>query len=220
MARKAIIFDLDGTLLNTLDDLHTCVNYVLELNNYPLRTKEEIRQFVGSGMRVLMKRALPKEFTEEEFEKHYQEFQSYYTANLQRYTAPYPGIIELLEELKRRQIALGVVSNKFQEGVTGLNNQFFKEYIDVAIGTQAGLKPKPAPDSLFLAISELNLNIEEDQIYYIGDSDVDILTGRNAKLPVISVTWGFRTEEELSKMAPDYLVATPKEILDIIDNSK
>lgn len=215
--KTGIIFDLDGTLLDTLQDLYENVNVALEAFGYPLRTKEEVKNFVGNGIELLMRRALPKEIEEPRFQEVFRYFQKVYTKNLNRNTLPYPGIMEMIEELKKRNVLLGVVSNKFQVGVEKLVEEFFPEYIRVAVGNAPGLKKKPAPDSVFAVLERLGLNWEEDLIYYAGDSEVDILTARAAGLPVISVTWGFKTREFLESFHPDFLVDSPGEITQIIE---
>lgn len=211
-----IIFDMDGTILNTLEDLQDNVNYVLEFYQYPLRTLEEVRNFVGKGVRVLMERALPQDISTDRFEECLKLFKKHYFENLRNKTRPYDGIMDLLKELKRHDIYMGVVSNKFQSAVEQLNNDFFKDYISVAIGNKEGLQPKPSADSVNYAISLMHLNPKIDTIYYIGDSEVDILTARNANLPIISCTWGFRPKEELMEYHPDYFVDKPSEILNIV----
>lgn len=214
--RCGVIFDLDGTLLDTLDDLHESVNYALGACGYPLRTREEVRKFVGNGIRKLMLRALPEGLSPEACEACFNTFKEHYAGNLQKYTAPYPKIMDLLAELSSQDIVLGVVSNKFQEGVESLVRIFFGDYIQVAVGNRPELKTKPAPDALFLAIKEMGLDANLDQIYYVGDSDVDIQTARNSHLPIISVTWGFRTRAELEAFSPDYLIDSPQDILKIV----
>jgi phosphoglycolate phosphatase len=214
--RCGVIFDLDGTLLNTLDDLHASVNYALRQYGFPIRTKEEVRNFVGNGIRRLMQKAVPEDVDPAVFVECFQTFQDHYAANLLTHTAPYPGIPELIRKLDALGAVLGVVSNKFQEGVASLVKAFFGEHIRVAVGNRPEMKSKPAPDSLFLAVKELGLDVNRDRIYYVGDSDVDIATARNASLPIISVTWGFRTKTELAALSPDYLVDSPEEIFGIV----
>jgi phosphoglycolate phosphatase len=217
--KTGVIFDLDGTLLDTLEDLYESVNYVLNKYHYPKRTKEEVRDFVGNGIKLLMKRALPDNLSEEEFSECFHLFEEYYAENLQKHTQPYPGILSLLDNLKAENVVIGLVSNKFQEGVESLNKMFFSDYIKVAIGNQEGLSPKPAPDSVNLALKHLSLSKERDLIFYIGDSDVDI-TAKAARLPIISVTWGFRRKEILQELKPDYLVDYPEVILEIVRYEK
>jgi phosphoglycolate phosphatase len=212
-----IIFDLDGTLLNTLDDLADAVNQTLCHFGYPMRTYEEVRKFVGNGVRVLMKRSCPETLTDDSFSECLSYFQDYYKKNMLNKTKPYPGIMNMLEELRNQGVAVGIVSNKFQKAVTGLWEIFFKDVVRVAIGNRDGILPKPAPDSVRLAISELNLDPKRDLIYYVGDSETDILTAINAKLPIISVTWGFRTLEELKSAKAVALIDKPEEIFSFLE---
>jgi len=213
-----IIFDLDGTLLNTLDDLADAVNQTLGHFGYPARTYEEIRRFVGNGVKVLMKKSSPEKLTSERFTECLTYFQDYYKKNMLNKTKPYPGIMGMLRKLKNQGIAVGIVSNKFQKAVTGLWEIFFKDVVTVAIGNRDGVLPKPAPDSVMLAISELKLDLKRDLIYYVGDSETDILTAANANLPIISVTWGFRTLEELKSCGAGALIDQPEEIFSYLES--
>ncbi|MDD4000843.1 MAG: HAD family hydrolase [Bacilli bacterium] len=219
MSKIGVIFDLDGTLLDTLDDLLASVNYTLEKYGYPLRKKSEVQEFVGNGIRLLMKRALPSDISEAEFSKCFATFEEYYRENLKVHSRPYPGIMPLLENLKGNDVILGIVSNKFQKGVELLKEAFFFEYIQVAIGNQEGLKTKPAPDMVDYALKLLSLEKKRDLIFYVGDSDVDIKTAKNSGLPIIAVSWGFRSKATLNKLSPDYLVEKPEEIIEIISKA-
>ncbi len=216
--KTGIIFDLDGTLLNTLDDLADAVNHTLCHFGYPMRTYEEIQRFVGNGVKVLMKKSCPGNLTDERFSECLTHFQDYYKKNMLNKTKPYPGIMDMLEELKNRGVAVGIVSNKFQKAVTGLWQRFFKDVVTVAIGNREGVLPKPAPDSVMLAISELKLDLKKDLIYYVGDSETDILTACNANLRIISVTWGFRTIEELKSCGAVALINQPDEIFSYLES--
>lgn len=212
---KLIIFDLDGTILDTLTDLKNSVNYSLKLNNYNTRTTKEIKEFVGNGIEVLVKKALPYEVSEAEFEKVFTDFKNHYEVNLQNETKPYPGILELLGKIKEQGYLLGVVSNKFQAGVDSLVKEFFNGYFDIAVGLSEKIKAKPATDAFIYMFKELNQS-DLDRVIFIGDSEVDILTARNVGIKVIAVTWGFRTKEILENHKPDYLVDVPEDILKII----
>lgn len=211
-----VIFDLDGTLLDTLEDLRDSVNYVLSRHGFPERSLDEVRTFVGRGVKVLMEKALPKEISPDIFEICHQEFREYYSSHLQVKTKPYEGIIELLSLMKEQGIRIAVVSNKFQTAVEALVKYYFKDGIDAVIGNREGMKPKPAPDSVILAAGLLGLNLNKDRILYVGDSEVDIMTAHQAKIPIISVTWGFRTKEELLTYQPEYLVQNIHELQEII----
>ena len=192
---KAVIFDLDGTLLDTLTDLANAVNAALEANGMPVRTIEEIRQFVGNGARNLLIRSVPDGLENPKFEKTLAAFRSYYADHCKDYTKPYEGIMELLESLKQLGIKMAIVSNKPDSAVKELAKEYFGAYIAVAIGDREGVARKPAPDTVYKALEELGVSSKE--AVYVGDSDVDIMTAMNAEMPCISVTWGFRDREFL-----------------------
>ncbi len=204
-----VIFDLDGTLLNTLDDLADSVNAALQANNLPLRSIEEVRAFVGNGVYNLMVRAVGDE-QHPCFQQAFSDFKEHYASHCLDKTAPYKGIMPLLEVLSIQGYKLAVVSNKFDPAVKKLNEQFFTGLIPVAIGEREGVHKKPAPDSVFAAMEELGSKAES--CIYIGDSDVDILTARNAGIPCISVTWGFRDREFLLESGAEKIVDTPQQI--------
>lgn len=214
---RAVIFDLDGTLLNTLEDLRDGVNYALALKGYPERSLEEIRQFVGNGIGKLIERAAPEGVTEEEREEILKEFHVYYTEHCRVKTGPYNGIMELLKYLKEHGILMAIVSNKNDAAVKELAKYYFPEYITVAIGECVGVQKKPAPDSVFKAVSLLG--VEKEEAVYVGDSDVDRETAANAGMDCVSVTWGFREEELLRSLEPEYLIHQPEELIGIIENS-
>lgn len=211
---RAVIFDLDGTLLDTLTDLAAAVNAALENNNMPIRSLEEIRQFVGNGARNLLIRSVPDGLENPAFEKTLADFRTYYAAHCKDFTRPYEGIMELLADLKRRNVKMAIVSNKPDSAVKELTKEFFGDYITVAIGDREGVERKPAPDTVFKALEELNICKEE--AVYVGDSDVDIMTAMNAEMPCISVTWGFRDREFLMFHGAGQFVDAPLEMLDIL----
>jgi phosphoglycolate phosphatase len=214
--KTGVIFDLDGTLLDTLRDLADSVNHALRRYGFPTRTLKEIKGFVGNGVKKLMQRALPEDVPADTFRECYECFCANYRENIRNKTRPYPGIEKMLQDLKKAGAVLAIVSNKFQDGVEALRQAFFADVIDVAIGNQEGIMPKPAPDSLYLAIHKLNLDANRDRLFYVGDSEIDILTARAAGLPVIAVTWGFRPENDLLALNPDRVAAKPAEIVKII----
>lgn len=209
-----VIFDLDGTLLNTLEDLKDGVNFVMRQNGYPERTLEEVRHFVGNGIRKLMERAVPEYVQGETFERVFEEFRTYYTAHCQEKTCAYEGILSLLQELKKQGIALAIVSNKNHAAVCELNEIYFKEYIQVAIGQKDGIRKKPAPDTVLQALKELGK--EKETALYVGDSEVDYQTAENTGMDCVLVTWGFRTVEELSEFRPYAFISKPEELLRIV----
>lgn len=210
--KKIVIFDLDGTLLNTLDDLADSTNYALSKFGYPTRTIEEVRQFVGNGVAKLIERAIPDGKNNSNFEKCLSIFKENYAQNMYNKTAPYNGIIEMLSNLKSKGIKIAVVSNKFDLAVKELCKIYFDKYIDFAAGENEalGIKKKPAPDTVISVLTEFNF-APEDAVY-VGDSDVDIMTAKNSKMPCISVTWGFRDEKFLLKNGATILINAPSEI--------
>lgn len=210
--KKAVIFDLDGTLLNTLDDLADSTNYALSRFGYPTRTIEEVRQFVGNGVAKLIERAIPEGKNNPNFEKCLAIFKENYAQNMYNKTASYNGIIEMLSNLKSRGIKIAVVSNKFDLAVKELCKKYFEGFIDFAAGENEaqGIKKKPAPDTVISVLNEFNF-APEDAVY-VGDSDVDIMTAKNSKMPCISVTWGFRDEKFLLENGATILINAPSEI--------
>lgn len=209
-----IIFDLDGTLLNTVKDLHTALNFALKQHNFPLKTEAETVALLGNGIDILVAGAIKDGKNNPKFAETYQTFREYYTAHLNDYTKPYDGIIELLTELKSRNVKMGIVSNKFDEGVKELAHKYFNGLISHAVGTSETIKKKPSPDAVYALIKELNA--ENETNYYVGDSDVDINTANNANIPCISVSWGFFSRQKLESINAKIIIDTPKELLDII----
>ncbi len=195
MSYKYIIFDFDGTVLNTLDDLTTSVNYALNVFSFPQRTKSEIRIFVGNGMRKLIERSVPENTGNNLTDNVFSEFKSHYKIHCNDKTVPYNGINELLCTLKNNGMKIAVVSNKSHSSVMDLCSYHFPGVFDCIIGQKDGIRKKPFPDSVNTAISILNGN--KNETVYIGDSEVDVATARNAGIDCISVLWGFRTENEL-----------------------
>jgi len=214
MKYDTIIFDLDGTLLNTLEDLMDSLNYALTCHGYERRTLEEVRAFVGNGVKKLVERALPLHSTEEDIEQCLASFTEHYSKNMQNKTRPYNGIMELLLDLNRYNYKIAIVSNKYDSAVKKLSMEYFGDFIDVAIGESKSVKPKPAPDSVFAAIKELGSEL--NKTIFVGDSDTDVQTAKNAGITCVGVTWGFRTRELLRKEGADYLIDTPKELLTLI----
>ncbi len=208
---KAVIFDLDGTLLYTLEDLKNAVNHALEEWHMPVCSLEQVRQYVGNGVRKLMERAVPQGAENPDFEQAFASFREYYGQHCLDNTRPYPDIMHLLEELKARGVKTAIVSNKLDSAVKELNAEFFDGYMVAAIGEMEGVAKKPAPDMVNKALKELGM--KKEQAVYVGDSDVDIQTASNAGLPCISVTWGFRDEEFLLEHGAWRPIKTPLELL-------
>lgn len=214
MKYKVVIWDLDGTLLDTLQDLANATNYALKTWGLPERNIDEIRQFVGNGVRMLVTRAVPQGEEHPHFEEIFDTFRKYYVEHCQENTGLYPGIAETLVALKERGVRMAVVSNKLQSGVTELYDYWFKDTIEVAIGEREGISRKPARDMVDIALNELG--VSADDAVYVGDSDVDVMTAKNSGLPCISVLWGFRTKDFLMEHGANLFVSRPEEILDII----
>lgn len=208
---KTYIFDLDGTLLSTLNDLASSTNYALRWAGMPERTIEEVRMFVGNGVKLLMERAIPEGVNNPKFEETYAKFREHYMEHNLDTTRPYDGVPELLHELKRRGKYLAIVSNKFYAATQDLAKHFFPDTIEVAIGERENIRKKPAPDTVLEALRQLNVS-KEDAVY-IGDSDVDIMTAKNCGLPCISVLWGFRDKDFLIEHGGSLFVDKPIEIL-------
>ena len=211
---EAVIFDLDGTLLDTLEDLKDSVNAALEKYEMPLRTMEEVRSFVGNGIRNLMIQAVPDGENNPLFEEVFIYFRNYYRENCNNKTVPYDGILELMRELQGRGIKMAIVSNKFDAGVKALNEKFFAEYTEVAMGEVPGSKRKPDPETVNVVLQLLG--VDKEHAVYVGDSDVDILTARNAELRCISVSWGFRDEEFLLEHEAGIVIGRPLELLEYV----
>ncbi len=211
MKKNTIIFDLDGTLLNTLDDLADSVNYVMKKYHLPLHSTDKVRQMVGNGIAVLIERAIPDGRSNSLFDTCLAEFQEYYKAHMQEKTAPFAGITELLTTLREQGYQLAVVSNKFDAAVKALCLDYFGDLIEVAIGETATVAKKPAPDTVLSAMRQLNVSPED--CIYVGDSDVDIETAKNSGIPCISVTWGFRDEAFLLAHGASCIVNEPEQIL-------
>lgn len=217
MRYDAIIFDLDGTLLDTLDDLHDSVNAALGDMGFPLRTREEVRSFVGEGYTLLMTRALPYGTQRETIDRAAELFRGIYFSNLRKRTRPYEGIPELLKTLKDRGIRTGVVSNKLDEAVKESCRHFFGTAIDYALGDNPLGRRKPEPDNVF-AVMKL-LGAEPDRTLYVGDSDVDARTAKKAGLPMVGVDWGFRSRETLIKAGTGHVISRPEELLHYLEDS-
>lgn len=207
----AYIFDLDGTLLDTLGDLATSVNAALKTCGMPTRTIDEVRTFVGNGVRVLMQRAVPEGTEGKRMEEALEVFRRHYLLHSMDTTCPYEGIITLLQTLKSQGKKIAVVSNKFQKATQELCTHFFGSLVDVAIGESEQIRKKPAPDTVVEAMRQLN--VDTKQAVYIGDSDVDIQTARNCSLPCISVLWGFRSRDFLLQHGATTFVEKPEEIV-------
>ena len=214
--KDTVVFDLDGTLLDTLDDLMNSVNYALESNGYPARTRDEVRRFVGNGILLLMQRALPSGQEHPDFEKVFAGFKEHYGIHCNDLTKPYDGIMELLELLKEKGVKMAIVSNKADFAVKELSEIYFKGIIPVAIGEKEseGIRKKPAPDTVMEALRQLGSTTEN--AVYVGDSEVDLATAENCGMDYILCEWGFREREKLEELGGKVFVKKPSEIADLI----
>ena len=206
MRYTAVLFDLDGTLLDTLDDLSDSVNCALKKQGLPIRTREEVCSFIGNGIVKLMERAVGNAAGVLNMERALRDFKEYYVENCQHHTRPYVGCIELLQELKSRGVKLGVVSNKADFLTQKLCKAYFGGLLDIVIGENegAGMRRKPEPDALLAAMNALGVKAEE--AVYVGDSDVDIQTARNVGMDCVSVAWGMKSRAFLEKCGASVIV--------------
>ena len=216
MKYTTIVFDCDGTLLDTLTDLRNAVNYVLRAHDLPERSVPEVKAALGNGVAHLMRQSLPTSISDAEFNTFLDEFKAYYGEHLQDYTAPYPGMLDVLDTLRAKGYKLAIVSNKIQEGVTPLNKEYFGDRLPVAIGERPGLQRKPAPDMVLQALKELGSTPEES--IYVGDSEVDVATAENSGLLCIGVTWGFREESLHQELGVTHIARKAEDILSIVEN--
>ena len=213
--KKAVIFDLDGTLLNTIDDLGDSVNYVLKKHNYPTFSIEEYKYKVGNGMRKLIERSLPKsEQTDEKIEQILAEFMAYYSEHKMDKTAPYDNIEQLLKTLKQKGVKTAVVTNKAHISAKPLMDEVFPDLFDAVIGQKEGVPTKPDPTSVFAVMKELG--VSADECLYLGDSGVDMQTAKNAGIFGIGVLWGFRKADELIENGAKKLIGKPQELLELL----
>ncbi len=205
-----IIFDLDGTLLNTLEDLRDSVNYALEKQGFPLRSLAEIRSFVGNGIRLLVERAVPSNIDSETFDVCFKDFCDYYKIHMEDKTAPYEGVIDMLKAVKKAGFKTAIVTNKVDFAAQDLCKRMFGETIDLVVGSVDGRPNKPAPDGVYFALDELGSKLENT--VFVGDADTDIITANNAGLPSIGVLWGFRDREIIEKEGAKYIVESVKDL--------
>lgn len=214
MKYNTIIFDLDGTLMDTLKDLWLSVNYSLRTNNLPERSLEEVRTYVGNGVRLLIQRAIPEDSDEQTLNAVLQTFKEYYQAHCKDNSTPYDGIADAMRTLRQQGRRIAIVSNKPQFGVTELHEEWFKDLAEVAVGEREGVRRKPAPDMVEVALKELG--VSKDGAVYIGDSDVDIATAANSGMPCVSVLWGFRDKNFLTKHGATQFAEKPSDLLNIL----
>lgn len=209
-----IIFDLDGTLLNSLDDLTDAVNYTLNLYNLSEKSCDNIKSYLGNGMERLIELSIPSGKKNPHFNEILKTFKDYYKDHSFIKTKPYPGIMNLLDNLKKLNYKLAIVSNKCDEAVKILNDKFFNNIFDEAIGEKENIKKKPSPDMIYEVLRKLNKNLSN--VFYVGDSEVDILTANACQIPGLIVSWGFRTKEELINSKASIIIDSVDELLKYI----
>lgn len=215
---KGILFDLDGTLLNTIEDINNALNWVLGKHGFPLKEVDETKLNLGSGSIHLVKKSLPGDIDEELFTLIHSEYQEHYEKNSNVLTRPYDGIIDAIKSLKAAGYKLAVVSNKDDGDVKLLNNDKFDGLIEVAIGARSGKPVKP--DSYLLNVALNKLNLKKEEVIYVGDSDVDILTARNAGINMITVSWGFRPYNILIEYEAQNIINHPNQIIEKVEEIK
>lgn len=209
-----VIFDMDGTLLNTLEDISDSMNHVLASYSFPCRQTDEIRSFLGNGAAQLMKLSIPDGSSNPRYQSCLEDYCSHYQRNLQNKTHVYEGVMSMLGQLSRGGYKIAIVSNKPDEAVKELAGLHFGEYVKVAIGETEDVSRKPAPDTVLKAIEELGST--PDKTVYVGDSEVDVETAKNSGITCVGVTWGFRDREVLEQSGADYIIDSPQELLKII----
>lgn len=209
-----VIFDLDGTLLDTLEDLMDSVNFALGIFGLQERSLAEVRSFVGNGVELLIERAVEGRLSEKDELECLRIFKEHYSKNMNHKTKPYDGMLDLIKTLLNKDYRIAIVSNKFDSAVKELNNIYFEGLFPVAIGSSETVAKKPAPDSVFEALKQLG--VTGKTAIYVGDSDVDVMTAKNSGLECVGVTWGFRDEELLSEMGAAYIIHKPEQLLDIL----
>lgn len=215
MKYNVLIFDMDGTILDTLEDMRLCMNYALRQSGFPERTPDEIRSFVGNGLHKLTERAVPEGTPEDVTERVFAELMAYYQAHCTDYTRPYDGIPETIRTLHGMGYRTAVVSNKADAAVQELVKEFFDGLFDVALGEKDGMKKKPAPDAVEYVLRKLGA--DRSDAVYIGDSEVDIATAENSKVDSIIVEWGFRDREFLKERGAKVFAKTPSDLLAILE---
>ncbi|MBQ9699858.1 MAG: HAD-IIIA family hydrolase [Lachnospiraceae bacterium] len=211
MKYKAVICDLDGTLLNTLEDLMDSVNYALTNKGMDNISLEQTRRYVGNGVAKLVERAAGGNVTNEDMESLLIDFRYYYGMHSKDKTKPYDGVVELLSSLKEKGMKLAIVSNKIHNAVEVLADEYFSGLIDVAIGEMGNVPRKPAPDMIYKAIEELG--VEKDEAVFIGDSEVDVATGLNAGIDMVTVLWGFRDKAQLIEAGATVFIDNPEGLI-------
>ena len=216
MKYSLAIFDMDGTILNTLDDMTDSVNAVLGRHNLPLHTADEVRFMVGNGIPKLIERAVPGGSENPDFQQILSDFVAYYETHCAIKTAPYPGVVECIRWLRDAGMKIAVNTNKVESAAVALCDDYFPGLFDVISGSRPEIPPKPAPDGIFEILRRAGMDIKSDAVraVFIGDSDVDLQTGMNAGLDVIGVDWGFRGKKFLLEHGARVIAMTARELAD------
>lgn len=210
MKYRLALFDMDGTILDTLEDLTDATNVTMEKYGYPTHGIDAVRGFVGNGLRKLIERAVPADTDAAKIDAMLADFKVYYADHCADKTHPYDGVREMIARLRDKGILTAVVSNKVDEGVQELVKEYFPGLFDLAVGERPDVKPKPAPDMVFSALERMGVDIRD--AVFIGDSDVDLKTAQNAGIDGIFVDWGFRTPEVLRSLGAEIVVSTPEQV--------
>ena len=216
MTYKGVLFDLDGTLLNTLPDLTFISNITMEEAGFPTHTEEEVKWYIGNGVELLFSRSLPKDanLSEEEYQALFQKMRENYLTYQNRLTRAYEGIDEMLKELKAMGVKSAIVTNKMDKAAKEVQEKYFPGLIDVSVGARPDLRLKPWPDQGLEALKAMGLDASE--CIYVGDSDTDIETGRMLNMPAIGCAWGFRGEEFLKEHGAAHIARKPSDIVDFV----
>lgn len=215
---KAAIFDLDGTLLNAIGDIEDACNFALVQNNFPKIKTEKYKEVLGGGRKKIIETFIPTEhINEENIDKVLSAFNSYYKSNMMNKTTPYEGIIQLLDELNTNNIITAIVSNKPHEFTKEIVNHYFKDKIKIVFGQRNGFDLKPNPDTLLEVINILNF--DKNDCIFIGDTEIDIKTAKNANIKSVGVSWGYRSLQKLQEEGADYVVSSPIELKNLILNN-
>ena len=213
---KNIVFDMDGTILDTITDIREATNHALKACGFAERSLTEVLSFVGNGIKVLIEKAVPNNISSSDFDKCFDEFKSYYDVHKNDNTKAYPDILKLMDAIKEMGINMSVVSNKFDAGVKALASELFAGYLPIAIGESEKVIPKPNPCGVWLAMDMMGAT--KANTVYIGDSEVDFQTAKNSEIEFIGVSWGFRPRALLEELGTKYIADSPLEIIEILRN--
>lgn len=217
MKYQLVVFDLDGTVLDTLDDLTDSLNHVFALHSMPLRTRKEVRSIIGNGIKNLITLSAPSGTSAELIDRLFADYTLYYKEHCADKTVPYAGMIELIERLRAEGVKTALVSNKGDYAVKELVKKYFDGLFDFAAGERDGVRRKPAPDTVIEAVRTLSADLKST--VYVGDSEVDILTAQNAETDIIAVSWGFRDREVLKEKGAPVIADTPEELYSFLSDA-